>query len=249
MLLVGEEQIFQTRKQASVSTSTPNIFTKFMILAILVPRHPFDLSIVENSVYFPRVTPTPDDAALLSALTKRNAELTPTDKEQSSLNNLVVKVSACLDNLVVNPGDFDKCQLEEVRQVGSYKKGTMRTGKNIADIVVIFKSIPTKESIEALSKKIEDNLKESMKTEVIPKAEMINIQLTERGFDIFNWLARVCILIATVPPNIRKVAEPELQKNLVNSLSAIRHIRWFEENANSSIRVVSSFKSIVKFFF
>lgn len=114
----------------------------------------------------------------------------------------------------------------------------MRTGKNIADFVVIFKSIPTKESIEALSKKVEENLKESMKTEVISKAEQINIQLTDKGFDIFNWQARVCILIATVPPNIRKVESPELQKNLVNSLSAIRHIRWFEENANSSVKVL-----------
>lgn len=205
-----------------------------------VPRHPFDLSIVENSVYFPRVTtnPVPDDSNLLQALTKRNQELTPTDKEQQALNNLVTKVSSVLDNLVVAPGDFDKCQLEEVRQVGSFKKGTMRTGKNIADFVVIFKSIPTKESIEALSKKVEENLKESMKTEVISKAEMINIQLTEKGFDIFNWQARICLLIATVPQNIRKVENPELQKSLVNSLSAIRHIRWFEENANSSVKVL-----------
>ena len=211
-------------------------------ILISVPRHPFDLSVVENSVYFPRVTtnPVPDDSNLLTALTKRNQELTPTDKEQQALNNLVTKVSSVLDNLVVAPGDFDKCQLEEVRQVGSFKKGTMRTGKNIADFVVIFKSIPTKESIEALSKKVDENLKESMKTEVISKAEMINIQITEKGFDIFNWQARVCILIATVPPNIRKVENPELQKNLINSLSAVRHIRWFEENGqgNSSVKVL-----------
>jgi len=164
--------------------------------------------------------------------------LTPTDKEQQALNNLLNKVTTVLDNLVVAPGDFDKCQLEEVRQVGSYKKGTMRTGKNIADVVVIFKTIPTKESIEALSKKVEELLKESMKTEVISKTEMITVQITEKGFDIFNWQARVCILIATVPPNIRKVENPEMQKHLVNSLSAIRHIRFFEENSNSSVKVL-----------
>jgi interleukin enhancer-binding factor 2 len=135
-------------------------------------------------------------------------------------------------------GDFDKCQLEEVRQVGSYKKGTMRTGKNIADIVTILKTIPTRESIEALSKKVEELLRESMKTEVIPKTELITVQLTDKGFDVFNWQARVCVLIATVPPNIRKVESPELQKHLVNSLSAIRHIRFFEENSNSSVKVL-----------
>lgn len=45
--------------------------------ASFIPRHPFDISVIENSVFFPRVTPVPDDAALLQALTKRNQELTP----------------------------------------------------------------------------------------------------------------------------------------------------------------------------
>jgi interleukin enhancer-binding factor 2 len=174
----------------------------------------------------------------LNALTKRNQDLTPTDKEQQSLTALVTKVSTILDNLVVAPGDFDKCQLEEVRQVGSYKKGTMRTGKNIADIVVILKTIPTKESIDALAKKVDELLKESMKTEVIAKTEMITVCNTDKGFDIFNWQARVCILIATLPPNIRKVENAEMQKHLINNLSAIRHIRFFEENSNSSVKVL-----------
>ena len=164
--------------------------------------------------------------------------MSPTAAELSSISNLVTKVQAVLDNLVVAPGDFDKCQLEEVRQVGSFKKGTMKTGKNVADIVVIFKSIPTKESIEALSKKVEEDLKTSMKTEVVTKAEQININLTDKGFDIFNWQARICILIATLPQNIRKL-ESDMQKNMGNHLAAIRHIRWFEENAHhSSIKVL-----------
>ena len=207
----------------------------------LVPRHPFDLQLVDNTAYFPR-TPgavaAPEDQNLLNALTKRNTELSPTAAELSSISNLVTKVQAVLDNLVVAPGDFDKCQLEEVRQVGSFKKGTMKTGKNVADIVVIFKSIPTKESIEALSKKVEEDLKTSMKTEVVTKAEQININVTDKGFDIFNWQARICILIATLPQNIRKL-ESDMQKNMGNHLAAIRHIRWFEENAHhSSIKVL-----------
>lgn len=119
--------------------------------------------------------------------------------------------------------------------------GTMVTGHNVADIVVVLKTLPTKEAIEALSKKVQDDLKTLMKTEVVTKADAITGLIHDKGFDISNWQARVRVLIATLPQNIRKLeAEIHLDgKVMQGHLAAIRHTRWFEENAHhSSIKVL-----------
>ncbi|XP_037943160.1 interleukin enhancer-binding factor 2 homolog [Teleopsis dalmanni] len=205
-----------------------------------VPRHPFDITLAEP--IFPKVSAQDqDDCALTAALLKRNQDLSPTPAEQASIGNLVTKVQAVLDNLVVAPGDFNTCQLEEVRQVGSFKKGTMITGNNVADIVVILKTLPTKEACEALGKKVEADLKTAMKTEVLTKADQISTTTHDRGFDISNLNSKVRILISTLPQNLRKL-EMDIhldQKAMQAHLAAIRHTRWFEENAHhSSIKVL-----------
>lgn len=117
----------------------------------------------------------------------------------------------------------------------------MVTGNNVADIVVILKTLPTKEACEALSKKVQEDLKTVMKTEVVTKADVLQVDLHEKGFDIFNRQARVKVMITTLPQNIRKLeAETHLDSKVMQShLAAIRHSRWFEENAHhSSIKVL-----------
>jgi len=43
------------------------------------------------------------------ALIKRNEDLTPSQSEQTAVTNLVNRVQAVLDGLIVAPGPFDAC--------------------------------------------------------------------------------------------------------------------------------------------
>lgn len=195
-----------------------------------LPRHPFDLALCEPT--FPRVKPAVDDNAFQQALMKRNLDLTPTQKEHSAVLNLVTKVQAVLDSLIINPGSFDACQIEEVREVGSYKKGTMITGHIVADLVVILKTFPTREAVDKFAQKVYEDLQVAVKE---CKSD-VALATTERGFELAMQGATVRILVTTIVPNLRKLnPEFHLDSKIIQShLAAVRHSRWFEENAHHS---------------
>ena len=75
----------------------------------------------------------------------------------------------------------------------------MIKGHNIADIVVILKTLPTKTAVEALGTKVHADLKTAN------AKDTFKLLQTERGFDISNNEATVRILITTLHQNLRKL--------------------------------------------
>lgn len=61
-------------------------------------------------MYFPEMFMSTDFILChKQALLKRNTDLSPSPHEQTSVLNLVTKIQAVMDNLVVAPGTFDAC--------------------------------------------------------------------------------------------------------------------------------------------
>ncbi|KAG1695550.1 Interleukin enhancer-binding factor 2 [Nymphon striatum] len=198
-----------------------------------IPRLPFDIGLCES--FFPKCRSQPDDTAFTQALLKRSQDLTPSTTDQATILSLVSKIQTVVDNVSVSPSSLDACQIEEVRQVGSFKKGTMMSGSNVADIVIILKTLPTGEAVQALANKIFEELK------TFDPNEVFTMFMNDGGFEISCADATVKLLVTTIHPNLRKL-DPDLhlnQKLLQNHLAAIRHSRWFEENAHhSTIKVL-----------
>lgn len=176
----------------------------------------------------------------MQLLLKRNSDLTPTPDEQTNLVNLVSKVQIVLENLTLNPAGFDACQIEEVRQVGSFKRGTMLTGKNKADIVVILKTLPIIEAVKSLQARVLEDL---AKIETSTPAASFTAEMVDGGFELTNVETGsiACILFTTIMPNFRKIDNNVhfSSKLMQKHMSSIRHVRWFEESANlTSIKVL-----------
>jgi len=191
-----------------------------------IPHVPFDVVLAEPAFPPVRSIPATAEEAFQAALMKRNQDLTPSQNETTAITNLVTKVQAVLDGLIVSPGTFDACQIEEVRQVGSFKKGTMTTGNNVADMVVVLKTLPTKEAVESLGQKVWETLK------LKEPREVLTMIPNETGFELSNTEATCRIMVTTIPPNLKKL-DPALHldgKHLHAAHAAIRHSRWFEEN-------------------
>merc|ERR1719318_2015788 len=198
-----------------------------------VTHQAFDPMLAEE--HFGKATSDVNDEPLTAALLKRTQELTPNNAEQQAVQNLVTKVESVVESLILASTGLN-IAVDEVRTVGSYKKGTMLAGHPVADLVIILKETPSAADIEGLSGKVQEKLKEHDPSDDFPT------QANEGGFNTTSSKgALVRVLVTTLPKNLFEV-DPEKHvdvKLLEGALATIRHARWFEENAShTNVRVL-----------
>ena len=102
----------------------------------------------------------------------------------------------------------------------------MITGNNVADLVVVLKTLPTKEAVEALGNKVWETLKMKEPREVLTMIP------NEKGFELSNTEASSRIMVTTIPPNMKKLdATLHLDSKLLHAAhSAVRHSRSYHSS-------------------
>ena len=83
------------------------------------------------------------------------------------------------------------------------------SGHEVADVVVILKTLPTLEAVQALANKVLETLRAENRNEAFSAIP------NEAGFEVSSSDATVKILIATIPPNLKKL-DPQLHRKLIS---------------------------------
>uniref|UniRef100_A0A8D8RHI2 Interleukin enhancer-binding factor 2 homolog n=1 Tax=Cacopsylla melanoneura TaxID=428564 RepID=A0A8D8RHI2_9HEMI len=194
-------------------------------------RHPFDYVLCEN--IFPRVNPRPDEESYEQILLKRNEELTPSEQDLTLIQGFVQKVQAVFDKLIIASGDAE-IDIDETRAVGSFKKGVAIKGEKSADLVIIFKSLPTKEAINWVATKVLTEIKAG---EAPRNKAGFKMEAKEHGFNLINKGLILRCLVTTVHSNLKQLT-PEVHVPLAVCklhLLAYKHVHWFDVNAQNDV--------------
>ncbi|KAI6218030.1 hypothetical protein M3Y99_01732600 [Aphelenchoides fujianensis] len=151
--------------------------------------------------------PLPDgDDGLAAALLARNQQISPTSNEQTAISGLMARVKNALETISATDA-IPSVKIDEFREVGSFKKGTMLTKHNVADLVVISKTLPTPETVRTLGNKVVEMLKAGGQPN-----EVFGVVPRDFGCEIAGTQAVLRLLVA-VPADHLDRFKPDLHLN------------------------------------
>lgn len=186
--------------------------------------------------HFPQVAPQLDSTLLTQLLSKRVQEITPSVDEQGTVQGFCSKVSTVLENMILT-GEGEELLLDEVRAVGSQKKGTALAGNTVADLVILLRDLPSDTVVKKLSLKVvdllnsaqEDGGKEEVKDGVTLTSPSSNI------FELKNPEGAITrVYVTTTGDKVYGIQTREIadMQPYENALRMIRHARWWEDHTS-----------------
>jgi interleukin enhancer-binding factor 2 len=191
----------------------------------------------------------PNDDKLANELLCRHQKITPSDQEQASVTALVGRVKSALENIsALGTGVL---KIDEFREVGSYKKGTMLTRHKVADLVVMVKNLPKRKLSHFVFKNIDINLDEDgvelgnsivemLKTTNQTQNDVFGVVPREFGCEIAGTQAVVRLLL-TVPSDQLDNLDPNIHCDpsiIIQNLAALRHAHWFDEHSQPTLKIL-----------
>ncbi|XP_065843878.1 interleukin enhancer-binding factor 2-like isoform X2 [Oscarella lobularis] len=192
---------------------------------------PFDLT--DADVLFPHVNPAPVDEALTEAIRERIDDLMPSKEEKDGLASFIRGVTTTVEDAMRKNETMDGIGIEEIRAVGSHRKGTILAGHGVGDVVVVFSEWPTFAAVEKLASRIEEALKgdEPDQDVVVFSRDGSRFTLACEDLQIVVYSCCLANKMRTNDDDEEGGSENQIASEDVDlGLAAIRHVRWMDEN-------------------
>lgn len=177
-----------------------------------------------------------------------NEAISLTPKQHQSLGGLFYTTQTFFNRIIASPELFNGCIIDSIHEIGSYMTNMTITTNPIADFVIVFKTLPTIESIKLLG---EECIRE-IKTKLDVDCDMI---MHDFGCDITDRITCVRFLVTTIPQNRCKIKENiHLKKEAIMLTEKyLKNSYWFidvsRQFRNPSLKIlVSVIKYIVDSF-
>jgi len=174
------------------------------------------------------------DQELEDVLMKRNEDLLPSESICRELALLCNRVTSALEALMIDPTPGTP-GIEDVKVVGSFKKGTLLNGSVTADVVSQLRALPTHEIVAKLSRRVLEEMR------LVVGYTPVTLLPNETGFEISSADASVRVMVACAPEQLGTL-EPGLhleKKFVCQAVEAVKHANWFEiEASDNTVRIL-----------
>ncbi|CAI4231664.1 unnamed protein product [Auanema sp. JU1783] len=184
-----------------------------------------------------------DEAPLTQSVLNRSQHLLPTPKSREAVTTLLTRVRQILEEIAKDSTKNEEFKVEDVKEVGSWRKDIAISDNLTGDIAIILGILPTTDAAYKLGSAVVDELQ--------ALNEVATFATKDYGIHVAGEFAEVKVLITTIPANVASL-QPDIhlsERAMMYNYHSIRHVAWFDSVADSCplrvlVRVIKYVRSI-----